>query len=242
MSPCGRSQVTQRLRTTFDRLRHDPDVFLSPVSIWEITIMQAAVLLLQGRGRQTAGQLAAQLDVSTRTIYRDMLALGTAGIPVYADASGYRLVDGYQTRSDRPHRRRGTWASAPELPALTAELGLAQAVAAAQLSLPPPCRRSPGTRRPGCGIVRPRRPQAGLAGMVRAHLPGGNTGANASTAIRRWHAVVDRRLEPYGLVLKAGAQAWPRSMQARGLASASAPANTAAVPLRPPRSPRGIRR
>ncbi|MFD0592452.1 helix-turn-helix transcriptional regulator [Catellatospora coxensis] len=56
------------------------------------------VLLLQSRGRQTAHQLAAELEVSARTIYRDMQALGTAGIPVYGDATGYGLVDGYRTQ------------------------------------------------------------------------------------------------------------------------------------------------
>jgi predicted DNA-binding transcriptional regulator YafY len=52
------------------------------------------VLLLQSRGRLTAGQLAAELEVSVRTIYRDVVALGTAGIPVYGDTGGFRLVDG----------------------------------------------------------------------------------------------------------------------------------------------------
>ncbi len=44
------------------------------------------VLLLQSRGPQTASRLAVELEVSVRTIYRDMVALGTAGFPVYGDA------------------------------------------------------------------------------------------------------------------------------------------------------------
>ena len=40
--------------------------------------------LLQARGRMTAGQLAAELEVSQRTILRDIEALSAAGIPVYA--------------------------------------------------------------------------------------------------------------------------------------------------------------
>jgi predicted DNA-binding transcriptional regulator YafY len=61
----------------------------------------AIVLLLQNRGRMTAPQLAAELEVSVRTIYRDLDALSTSGVPVYAETGpqgGYRLVEGYQTR------------------------------------------------------------------------------------------------------------------------------------------------
>ena len=59
------------------------------------------LLLLQTRGRMTAHELAQQLEVSERTIYRDMEALSIAGIPVYAErgpGGGCTLVDGYQTR------------------------------------------------------------------------------------------------------------------------------------------------
>ena len=59
------------------------------------------LLLLQTRGRMTAHELAEQLEVSERTIYRDMEALSIAGIPVYAErgpGGGCTLVDGYQTR------------------------------------------------------------------------------------------------------------------------------------------------
>jgi len=58
------------------------------------------LLLLQARGRLSAARLAAELDVSPRTIYRDMLALSSAGVPVYAEAGrdgGYALVESYRT-------------------------------------------------------------------------------------------------------------------------------------------------
>ncbi|HEY8455673.1 MAG TPA: WYL domain-containing protein [Actinopolymorphaceae bacterium] len=58
------------------------------------------ILRLQGRGVVPASTLARELEVSTRTIRRDMEALSAAGIPVYSvrgGAGGWALVDGYRT-------------------------------------------------------------------------------------------------------------------------------------------------
>jgi predicted DNA-binding transcriptional regulator YafY len=46
----------------------------------------ALMLMLYTKGRCTAQELAEQLEVSERTIYRDLDALSTAGIPVYAQS------------------------------------------------------------------------------------------------------------------------------------------------------------
>ena len=59
--------------------------------------------LLQARGRMTAGQLASELEVSQRTVLRDIEALSAAGIPVYAvrgSLGGFELLNGF--RSDLP--------------------------------------------------------------------------------------------------------------------------------------------
>src|SRR5512146_3392971 len=59
------------------------------------------VLLLQSHGRLTARQLARRLEVSERTVLRDMEALSGSGVPVIAErgaTGGWRLMEGYQTK------------------------------------------------------------------------------------------------------------------------------------------------
>ncbi|MER6318504.1 WYL domain-containing protein [Streptomyces sp. NPDC001581] len=59
------------------------------------------VLLLRQRGRLTADTLARELDVSTRTVLRDIEALSAAGVPVYAERGrhgGFALLPGFQTK------------------------------------------------------------------------------------------------------------------------------------------------
>lgn len=102
------------------------------------------LILLQMRGRLSAETLAAEFEVSVRTIYRDIDQLSAAGVPVYAErgrAGGGSLMDGYRTKL--------TGFTSAEAEALVlagvgraaADLGVGAEAAAAQLkllaSLPP---------------------------------------------------------------------------------------------------------
>lgn len=58
------------------------------------------IMLLQRRGKVTASALAKELEVSRRTILRDVEALSMAGIPIYADGGhggGIALDENYRT-------------------------------------------------------------------------------------------------------------------------------------------------
>ena len=64
----------------------------------------ALLLLLQTRGRVTAQSLSQRLEVSERTIYRDLISLSMAGVPVYAErgpGGGWSLLEDYRTNLTR---------------------------------------------------------------------------------------------------------------------------------------------
>lgn len=96
------------------------------------------LLLLQVHGRLTAHGLAERLEVSERTVLRDMDALSAAGVPVIAErgpGGGWKLVDGYQTRLTglTPTEIQTLFFAHP--PQLLESLGLGPAAEAAWLKL-----------------------------------------------------------------------------------------------------------
>jgi len=172
------------------------------------------LLLLQTRGRMTATELAEELEVSVRTIYRDVEALSSAGVPVYADRGplgGYRLLDGYRTRLNGLTAQEASSLFLAGLPGPAADLGLAEVAANAELkmlaALPPEPRFHASRMRqrfhldvPGWYGDTDSSPFLGeVAEAVWEQRP-------LRMTYRRWGPRdVERLAHPYGLVLKGGA-------------------------------------
>ncbi len=191
-------------------------------------------LLLQARGRMSARALAAELEVSVRTVYRDLVSLNAAGVPVVAEpgrGGGCRLVEGYR------FPLRGLSASEAEallvlgVPAAVAELGLADALAAAH-------RKISVTAGPRQGDLAG--PAAG-SGLVHLDMPRWfHTGEDVpqlrtlAGALRQGRRVLlgykrggggtrtSRAVDPFGLVNKAGIWYLVASAAGRGAADREA--------------------
>lgn len=96
------------------------------------------LLLLQVHRRLTARNLAARLEVSERTIHRDMEALSAAGFPVFAErgiGGGWMLVEGYKTNLTGLNRDEIQALFLTKPLRLLADLGLKKASDAAFIKL-----------------------------------------------------------------------------------------------------------
>ncbi|MFF6784788.1 WYL domain-containing protein [Streptomyces sp. NPDC012510] len=170
------------------------------------------VLLLQSRPSMTAAELARELEVSERTVTRDAQALSEAGVPVYADrgrAGGYRLIGGYRTRLTGLGRSEAEALFLSGVPGALREMGLEDAASAARLKV--------------SAALLPSLRDASHTASQRFHLDAPNWFKEPKTPellpavadavwddrrivarYRRGDTEVERELEPYGLVLKAG--------------------------------------
>ncbi|KAA0931875.1 helix-turn-helix transcriptional regulator [Streptomyces apricus] len=170
------------------------------------------VLLLQARASMTAAELARELEVSERTITRDAQALSEAGVPVYADrgrTGGYRLVGGYRTRLTGLARSEAEALFLSGVPGALREMGLEDAASAARLKV--------------TAALLPSLKDASRSAAQRFLLDAPAWFAEPQTPVllpavaeavwddrritaryRRDGTDVERALEPYGLVLKAG--------------------------------------
>ncbi|MER6162813.1 WYL domain-containing protein [Streptomyces sp. NPDC001868] len=170
------------------------------------------VLLLQSRPSMTAAELAQELEVSERTVTRDAQALSEAGVPVYADrgrAGGYRLIGGYRTRLTGLARSEAEALFLSGVPGALREMGLEDAASAARLKV--------------SAALLPSLRDASRTASQRFHLDAPSWFKEPKTPellptvadavwddrrivarYRRGDTEVERELEPYGLVLKAG--------------------------------------
>jgi predicted DNA-binding transcriptional regulator YafY len=170
------------------------------------------LLLLQTNGKMTASRLAEELEVSVRTIYRDVEALSGAGVPIYAESGpggGVRLVDGYRTRLTGLTAEEAEALALSGLPGAASELGLGTVLAAAQLkvdaALPPELRSRAVRMRERFHLDAPgwfarEEPVPFLAALSRAVWEE----ERVELRYRKADGEVRRAVDPLGLVLKAG--------------------------------------
>ncbi len=170
------------------------------------------LMLLQTRGRLSAQVLAEALEVSVRTIHRDVDELSASGVPIWADRGrlgGFQLQPGWRTRVDGLTAPEAQAMFLGGLPGPAAELGLGEAMASAQLKL---LAALPDGWRDDARRVSARfhlDPIDWYRGPSASdHLP---AIAQAVWSERRvamryesWKGEVSRRVDPLGLVLKAG--------------------------------------
>src|SRR5712691_4647224 len=186
----------------------------SSVSDMRASRLVSIILLLQARGQMTAGQLAGELEVSVRTIYRDISSLHAAGVPLYGDAGpagGYQLVAGYRTQLTGMTAAEAEALTLAGMPGPAADLGLSGVLATAQLKLDAAL---PAEMRARAALVRDRF-HLDAPGWYHDgdRVPYLSAVADAvwkqqriEVLYRRWRAPTDvsRRLDPHGVVLKAG--------------------------------------
>ncbi|MFD8562984.1 helix-turn-helix transcriptional regulator [Streptosporangium canum] len=172
------------------------------------------MLLLQNRERMTAQELADTLEVSVRTVYRDIESLSAAGVPLYGEPGhdgGYRLLGGFRTRLTGLTTDEADSLFLTGLPMAAADLGMGAVVTAVQrklmASLPAELRDRASRIAERFHLDAP----AWYRESDRApHLSAVAEAVwnNRSVRVRylRWAEPreITRVVEPYGLVLKAG--------------------------------------
>jgi predicted DNA-binding transcriptional regulator YafY len=171
------------------------------------------LMLLQARGRLTAPQLAEAMEVSTRTILRDIDQLSAAGVPLWGERGrqgGFQLREGWSTQLTGMTEPEANALLLSGLPGPATELGLGSAAASARLkmvaSLPPAWREQAdrvGQRLHVDPIDWYRAPDTPR--FLREAADAVWQGKRIRVRYESWQATTERELDPLGLVLKAGA-------------------------------------
>lgn len=169
-------------------------------------------MLLESRGRMSARELAQKLEVSERTLYRDVDELAAAGVPVFAERGrngGFRLVEGWKTTLTGFTALEAQAVFMSGLAEPATQLGLGQHVTGAQLKL---VNALPAHQRTDAQRIQSRFHLDAVdwyrEGESVPHL------ATAAAAVwqdlqlvihyESWQRSAQRTVNPLGLVLKAG--------------------------------------
>jgi predicted DNA-binding transcriptional regulator YafY len=172
------------------------------------------LMLLQTRGAQTAQSLAAALEVTERTIYRDVTALSAAGIPVYTErgpGGGIALVEDYRTNLTGLNAEEVRALFMLSIPAPLDQLGVGDELRMALLKL---SAALPSSRRAEESSVR-QKIHLDAAGWFHSEEPTPHLKTIQSalwsdrsldiTYHSDFAADIEMRIDPYGLVAKANA-------------------------------------
>lgn len=167
----------------------------------------SVLMLLRHRGTMTAAQLATELEVSPRTVLRDVESLSTAGVPVYTDrgrGGGISLLPGYRTDLTglTLDETKALLAGAPDSPAFASAMRKVVAAVPDAHRLEAAAAAQRIHVRPD-GFARAAVPEPFLGELQRAVIDGLRVRAVYSA---RGAGPAERLLDPVGLV-HAG-QAW----------------------------------
>jgi predicted DNA-binding transcriptional regulator YafY len=201
----------------------------------------ALLLHLQEHRAATAAALADALEVSERTIYRDVADLQAAGVPLWTETGpggGIRLVEGWRTQLDGLTADEASTLFLAGAPTAVAELGLGTVLTAAQTkvmaTLPPELRgRAARVRQrfllDAPGWFHHDEPVPHLAAVADAVW----AAQRVDLRYRRGRHELRRRVDPLGLVLKAGT--WYLVARHRGQLRTYRASRIVAVTRRPER-------
>jgi predicted DNA-binding transcriptional regulator YafY len=174
------------------------------------------LMLLQARGRMTAQKLGEELEVSVRTIYRDIDALSAAGVPVYAErgpGGGCELIEDYRTNLTGLTEDEVRALFMLSIPAALDELGVGGELKAAlrklAAALPAARRRDEEMVRQRihldwAGWFQPEEPVPHLRTMQRAVWEDRRLRLTYRLQVGPHVEQFERTVDPYGLVAKAG--------------------------------------
>ncbi len=172
----------------------------------------ALLMLCRSRDRWTAAQLAEELEVSVRTVYRDIAALQATGVPLWTESGpggGIRILPGWSSRVEALTGDEAAALSLTGVPSAASELGLGAVAMSAQLkvraALPPELAARAARLEERLHLDLPGwfhrpDPTEHLAEVARAVW----SGQRLDLTYRRSDRSVQRRVDPLGLVLKAG--------------------------------------